>query len=578
MKVRREVLLAIVLALIGLGWGTAVAGPKDVVSAKINPALLALDPVVGSTPGLVDTTGLVSVVDGRVVIDAVADDDVVALQTALSSLGMQNIAVFGRIVSGQLPISAISELADIASLRFAQPAVSARQVGAVTSQGDLAMRADIARNTLGVTGAGVKVGVLSDSFNCLGSASADIVSGDLPPTGQVIEEAPHCAGLIDEGRAMLQIVHDVAPGASLAFATAEGGQAHFANNIRTLKANGANVIVDDIVYLAEPMFQDGIIAQAVDTVVRQGAAYFSSAGNHARQSYESVFRAGTVFTLGQFPSAPGAPLFFGGTAHNFASSGPPNHFQRITIPSGDTLLISFQWDSPFFSAGGAGSPNDLDVYLFNAAGAVVIRGAAAPNEGGDAVEMLAYTNSGPTVDVNLMLVSFAGPLPGFIKYIRFGSRDITIQEFNTASSTVFGHANAAGAVAVGAAFFADTPAFGVNPPALERFSSREGTRIFFDTAGNRLTAPPPSAGSRRSWRQMGRIPRSLGPLGMTFRAIPTPSRTSLEHRRLHPTRRPWPPCCWRSNRSSRLYRSLRHCRVRPSTWERQALTLTVASG
>ena len=48
------------------------------------------------------------------------------------------------------------------------------------------------------------------------------------------------------------------------------------------------------------MFQDGIIAQAADTVVRQGAAYFSAAGNSAKQSYESAFRAGATFTQGQF--------------------------------------------------------------------------------------------------------------------------------------------------------------------------------------------------------------------------------------------------------------------------------------
>src|SRR5262249_6677047 len=154
-----------------------------------------------------------------------------------------------------------------------------------------------------------------------------------------------------------------------------------------------------------------------DSVVRQGVAYFSSAGNDARQSYESVFRAGATLAARQFPSAPGAPTFLGGTAHNFTPSGSPDYLQRITIPSFSTLVITFQWDSPFFAAGGAGSPNDLDIYLFDAAGARVVAGSISDNVGGDAVEIFEFTNTGATADFNLMIVHFAGPPPGYIKYI-----------------------------------------------------------------------------------------------------------------------------------------------------------------
>ena len=38
------------------------------------------------------------------------------------------------------------------------------------------------------------------------------------------------------------------------------------------------------------MFQDGIVAQAVDQVVRQGVAYFTFAGNERRDAYQSPFR------------------------------------------------------------------------------------------------------------------------------------------------------------------------------------------------------------------------------------------------------------------------------------------------
>jgi hypothetical protein len=467
------------------------AGPQ---TSKANPALIALrDQYVAHQASLsgeafAPRDAQLRVVGGRGVVDAAADGDADALAKELTALGMRNVTVFGRVVSGELPIQAVADLDRVSTLRFARPSRAFRRVGAITSQGDPAMRADLGRAAFSVTGAGVTVGVLSDSFDCLGGAAANVAAGDLPAV-TVIQEVLDCAEGSDEGRAMLQIVHDVAPGASLAFASAFNGEASFASNIVALRNSGARVIVDDIFYLDEPMFQDGVIAQAVDTVVAQGAAFFTAAGNDARRSYESVFRPGTTFGNGAFPSAPDAPPFFGGVAHNFAPSGPADHLQRITIPSGGSLTISVQWDSPFFSVSGPpGTPNDLDVYVFNAAGTRVVGGLAAGNAGGDAVESFTFTNEGATGDFNLMIVNFSGPNPGFIKYIHFGG-DVTIAEHATASPTVFGHTAAAGAEAVGAAFYANTPAFGVSPPLKEPFTSAGPARILFDTAGNRLATP-----------------------------------------------------------------------------------------
>ena len=437
---------------------------------------------------------LVTMVDDRVVVDAVASGDVNVLKADLISLGMQQAVAFGRVVSGQLPISALSAAAGLASLRFAQSAAALTRVGNVTSQGDTAMRSDVARTAFAVDGTGISVGVLSDSFNCLGGAAADTSSGDLPsPSVTVIQEISSCTGATDEGRAMLQIVHDVAPGATLSFASAFNGLASFAANIQSLAASGAKVIVDDVVYFAEPMFQDGIIAQAVDSVVAGGVAYFSSAGNQARQSYQSVFRPGDSFADGAFSSSFGAPSFLGGIAHNFDSSGGTDHFQSITIPGLTSVIFSLQWDSPSFSASGPpGTQNDLDIYLLDSSATQVLSGSAFNNVGGDAVEIFRFTNSGKTpVNVNLMIVKHSGSDPGLIKYVYFGSA--IINEFNTQSGTIFGHANAVGAEAVGAARYSNTPAFSVFPPILESFSSSGATPILFDLAGNRLAAPDPRA-------------------------------------------------------------------------------------
>jgi hypothetical protein len=132
----------------------------------------------------------------------------------------------------------------------------------------------LANFTFGVTGAGVKVGVISDSAQSLAALQA---SGDLPAGVTIL---PGQAGSgTSEGTAMMEIVNDIAPGASLFFATANGGQAQFAQNILDLHAAGCNIIVDDVGYFAEPVFQDGIIAQAVETVAAAGTSYFSAAGN-----------------------------------------------------------------------------------------------------------------------------------------------------------------------------------------------------------------------------------------------------------------------------------------------------------
>ncbi len=350
-----------------------------------------------------------------VTIDAVAADDPAALEAELIALGATNTAVAGRLVSARIPITAIPSLEGVASLQFAQQALSTTNVGLVTSQGDHVMRADVVRASFGLDGSGVKVGVLSDSFNCLGGAAGDVASGDLSPV-TVLEEGPDCSSRIDEGRAMLQIVHDVAPGADLVFATAFTGQAGFANNIRALYDTGAKVIVDDVFYYLAPMFQDGVIAQAVDEVVASGVAYFSAAGNDARRSYDHAFVSGTALPAGGTFGA----LFLGGTPHVF--SGTSNITQQITMPAQSAFRLVLQWDSPFFSAGGSGTTNDLDIYgLDSPTGPAVFRVATNNIASGDPVESVVVSCSSSVSPCTgfLMIVNHAGPLPGRLKYIIF---------------------------------------------------------------------------------------------------------------------------------------------------------------
>src|SRR5262249_4548614 len=183
---------------------------KDARSAKITPALIELHEqqlvrdAQGSRAALRAPNRRMNLVGELVIVDAVAEDDAETLRAELEALGMQNAVVSGRIVSGELPVSAIAAAGDLRSLRFAREASAGTHAGSVTSQGDAAMHADVARTSFGVDGTGVKVGVLSDSFNCLGGAAGDVASGDLS-TVQVGQEISSCSGATGDGRALLQV-------------------------------------------------------------------------------------------------------------------------------------------------------------------------------------------------------------------------------------------------------------------------------------------------------------------------------------------------------------------------------------
>ena len=169
-------------------------------------------------------------------------------------------------------------IADMKNNGFKKPFVGSRQ-----SEGDVTHRAVDARNAFNIDGTGLKIGVLSDECSPAALAASQ-ASGDLG-TVTVLpgQEGPAATGN-DEGTAMLEIIHDLAPGAQLYFATAFNGQASFAQNILDLRAAGCDIIVDDVFYRSESVFQDDNVARSVNTVTASGALYFSSAGNQGNKN------------------------------------------------------------------------------------------------------------------------------------------------------------------------------------------------------------------------------------------------------------------------------------------------------
>ena len=212
--------------------------------------------------------------DERVMVDIRADVTPAVLKR-IRDLGGTVISSVPKYeaIRAQLPLRAVEMLAALDAIRTIRPADEAVTRKDNTTQGDVAHRANSARITYSVDGTGIGIGVISNGVRTLADLQA---SGDLPARVTVL---PGQEGSGDEGTALLEIVHDLAPGADLYFATAIGGQARMAVNIEALCEAGANVIVDDIGYPSEAAFQDDIVAKGVNAAVAGGCVFFSAGGN-----------------------------------------------------------------------------------------------------------------------------------------------------------------------------------------------------------------------------------------------------------------------------------------------------------
>lgn len=189
----------------------------------------------------------------------------------------------------------------------------------------------------------------------------------------------------------------------------------------------------------------------------------------------------------------GVSGIFGGLRHDFDPGPGVDDLQSVLLGTGLTTF-TFQWDEPFASVSGApGSASDVDIILYAPVGVFIGLGSFDFNIGGDPVEVFGVVNSGPPATLEIGIEVYAGPAPGFMKYVIFDPSGDAVDdpatsfavEFATDSSTNYGHSNAAGAAAVGAAFWGKTPRFDVSPPEIEVFSSAGGTPILLNTAGNR---------------------------------------------------------------------------------------------
>lgn len=349
-----------------------------------------------------------------------------------------------NLVSAELTPAAIERLAahpDVGAIGLR--AWGFTRAGANVTEGDEWLGAAPARQIYGVSGAGVRVGVISDGVQDLALAQD---SGDLPQ--QLFIGNP---GGDNEGTAMLEIIHDLAPGAELGFTGAGVDIAGFINAVALLKDTfEADIIVDDIGFLTEPFFEDGPVALAAQQAVEEGVHFFSAAGNESETHYEAVFTPG------------GAPLpGIDGPLHDFEES----LLQTDTLMNlgpygpGDGPRFVLQWSDPFLAptsvyrvslyADDTPSPglplwqSDMTADNFSAR-------LGGPPRAGLFVD---YINTG-TVELELFMAieRLEGDAAAFEI---FGLA--STHEFSDRQGSIFGHPAAAGVVAVSTANWYNNP-------------------------------------------------------------------------------------------------------------------------
>lgn len=378
--------------------------------------------------------------------------------------------IIGRLLNGTKGTPATDEAGVSATVSAGPPYVT---------EGDITHRAREARSFFGVSGQGVKIGVLSDSSRFLEDS---IALGALPPDVTVLDgESGTDLGGFDagEGTAMLEIIHALAPDAKLFFATAFRSPESFADNIRALRAAGCDIIVDDVGWSNETAFQDSVIAQAVNDVTRDGALYFSSAGNAGN------FNDGTSTVWeGDYKDGGELPILNGGRVHDFGDGTISN---RVRQDAGALILT---WADPLGE-----SVNDYDLFVLNSNFTRVMAASTDMQDGeADPFEEIDANFSRPAAFAGeqIVIFNYNGAAPRALRLDTFNSAELT----RTTPGQILGHAAAADAFAVAAvdvATVADPFGFGspfftggpTNP--IEFFSSDGPRRVFFDQDGRPIT-------------------------------------------------------------------------------------------
>jgi hypothetical protein len=352
------------------------------------------------------------------------------------------------LVTARVTVTELAALAHLKGVRQVRevdrPLVAS---GKAMTEGDTVIRSDVLRAE-GLTGAGVRIGVISDGVSGVSAAQA---SGDLGNVGVLADDQGG-----NEGTAMLEIVHDIAPGAELYFHDHGDSVLGFNRAVDALVAAGCTVIVDDVAWPREPFFEDGVIAtHLASTLATQRLVYVTATGNYARQHFQGPF------------------VDDGEGFQDFSGVGSDSPFLYADVPSGESVRVVMQWDERFGSSG-----DDFDLYLSDAREGDVLRASTNRQTGSsDPLESLTWTNTGPDRTVAIVALNHGGAGgPRTLEVYAYPSPGAEIRSENlVASDAIYGHQAVPGVVSVGAVPVSSPgtiEAFSSNGPVTHLFPSR----------------------------------------------------------------------------------------------------------
>lgn len=351
---------------------------------------------------------------------------------------------------------------------------SSRWAETVENEANVSIRAAEARQKYGVDGKGIRIGVLSDSvadktgkyriFDGFILGSPSQAKKELPIKIRVVDLGNGSGE--DEGSAMMELINDIAPGADLSFAAAEYEYSAFANNIPKLwndPGYPCQILVDDISFLNEPIYQHGPIALAAMDAVANGVSYFAAAGNFDRNAHERPY---TKAKSGEDFSYPPS----GANFHDFGAAYDKSSETYLTLrmKQYSILILALHWDEPYGGvlASGPGAQSDLDLYLVSDKTLPLREGAngnilassvdfqgTVDDPSGEPVEFIYYINTEKERDVHVAVNYQKGRIPQRLHlYVLFSESNGTklIDRPLVQDRTLIGHMSAPGVVSVSA--------------------------------------------------------------------------------------------------------------------------------